>query len=45
MFGHGFMGSGMFLGMGVLWLLILALVVLGIVALAKYIFGRGPHSE
>ncbi len=31
-------GGGMFLGMGVLWLLILVLVVLGIIALAKYIF-------
>ena len=32
------MSTGMFLGMGVLWLLILVLVVLGIIALVKYIF-------
>ena len=32
------MRTGMFLGMGVLWLLILMLVVLGIIALVKYIF-------
>jgi Na+-transporting methylmalonyl-CoA/oxaloacetate decarboxylase gamma subunit len=38
------MGTGMFLGMAVLWLLILVLVVLGISALVKYLFrseGRG----
>lgn len=39
MFGSymGHMGIGMFLGMGLLWLLILVLVVLGIIALVKYI--------
>jgi hypothetical protein len=33
------MGGGMMWGMGLLWLLLLVLVVLGIAALAKYIFG------
>lgn len=31
----GHMGMRMFLGMGLLWLLILVLVVLGIIALVK----------
>ncbi len=36
------MGGGMWLGMGVLWLLILILIVLGIAALLRYLFsGRG----
>ena len=39
MYGNGFMGGGMFWGMGLLWLLLLVLVGVGIIALAKYIFG------
>lgn len=40
MFGDymGGMGTAMFLGMGLLWLIILVLVVLGIITLVKYIF-------
>lgn len=33
------MGGGMFWGMGLVGLLFLALIVLGILALAKYVFG------
>ena len=33
------MGGGMWLGMGIWWVLILVLVVLGIAALARYVFG------
>ena len=32
-------GGGMWLGMGIWWILILVLVVLGIAALARYLFG------
>ena len=32
-------GAGMWLGMGIWWILILVLVVLGIAALARYLFG------
>lgn len=32
-------GGGMWLGMGIWWILILVLVVLGIAALARYVFG------
>lgn len=32
------MGGGMMWGMGLVWLLILVLVVLGIAALVKYLF-------
>lgn len=32
-------GSGMWFGMGIWWILILVLVVLGIAALARYVFG------
>ena len=35
----GMMGSGMWLGMGIWWILILILIVLGIAALARYLFG------
>ena len=38
--GNGMMGGGMMWGMGLVPLLIFILVVLGIVALAKYVFGR-----
>jgi hypothetical protein len=38
--GDGAMGTGMALGMGLWWILLLALVILGIIALAKYIFGE-----
>lgn len=34
------MMGGMGLGMGLLWLLLVVLVVLGIAALAKYVFFR-----
>jgi hypothetical protein len=34
------MGSGMMWGMGFLWLLLAVLLVLGIAALAKYVFFR-----
>ena len=38
----GMMGSGMWLGMGIFWILILVLIVLGIAALLRYLFsGRG----
>ncbi len=33
------MGSGMWLGMGVWWFLVLLLAVLGIAALARYLWG------
>ncbi|MDE2583739.1 MAG: hypothetical protein KGL52_19045 [Rhodospirillales bacterium] len=45
MFGNGFMGGGMGWGMGLLGLLILVLVVFGIIALAKYIFGGGRYGR
>ena len=45
MFGNGFMGGGMAWGMGLLWLLTLVLVVFGIIALAKYIFGGGRYGR
>ncbi len=45
MFGNGFMGGGMGWGMGLLGLLVLALVVFGIIALAKYIFGGGRYGR
>jgi len=32
-------GGGMWLGMGLWWILVLVLVVLGIAALARYVFG------
>jgi hypothetical protein len=32
------MGGGMMWGMGVVWLLVVVLLVLGIAALAKYLF-------
>ena len=38
MMGSGMMG-GMWLGMGIWWILILILIVLGIAALARYLFG------
>jgi hypothetical protein len=34
------MGGGMMWGMGLLWLLLLVLLILGIAALVKYLFGR-----
>ena len=34
------MGGGMMWGMGLVWLLVVILLVLGIVALAKYVFFR-----
>ncbi len=37
--GGGMMWGGMWLGMGLWWILILVLVVLGIAALARYVFG------
>lgn len=36
---HG-MGGGMMWGMGLLWLLVIAVVVLAIAALVKYLFRR-----
>ncbi|SLN64608.1 hypothetical protein [Oceanibacterium hippocampi] len=36
------MGGAMMWGMGILWLLVLLLLVLGIAALLKYLFGRQP---
>ena len=40
MHADGMMGFGMSWGMGFSWLLLLLLIVLGIAALAKYLFGR-----
>ncbi len=37
--GGGMMWGGMWLGMWLWWILILVLVVLGIAALARYVFG------
>jgi hypothetical protein len=36
----GMMGTGMMWGMSLWWFLLLILVVLGIVALAKYVFDQ-----
>jgi hypothetical protein len=36
---HDVMGDGMMWGMGLLWLLLLVLLVLGIAALVKYLSG------
>ena len=38
---HDMMG-GMMWGMGLLWLLLVIVLVLAAVALAKYLFRRGP---
>lgn len=40
---HGMMDgmAGMMWGMGLMWLLVIVLLVLGIAALAKYLFSRG----
>jgi flagellar basal body-associated protein FliL len=40
MHGYGTMGYGMMWGMGLLWIPLLVLIVLGIAALAKYVFGQ-----
>jgi hypothetical protein len=37
---NGMMSSWMVWGMSLWWLLLLVLIVLGIAALAKYVFGR-----
>ncbi len=37
---HDTFGYGMGWGMGLVWLLVLALLVLGVAALAKYLFRR-----
>lgn len=46
MYGDGMMnGMGaMMWGMGLLWLLVVALIVLGVAALAKYLFFGGSHK-
>ncbi len=44
MFGNGYMRGGMGWGMGLLGLLILVLVVFGVIALAKYVFGNGRRD-
>lgn len=36
---HDMIGSGMMWGAGLIWLLLVVLLVLGIVALVKYVFG------
>lgn len=36
------MGGGMMWGMGFLWLLLIIVLVLAVIALAKYIFSRRP---
>lgn len=38
---EGGMMTGMTWGMGLVWLLLVILLVLGIAALAKYLFSRG----
>ena len=46
MYGNG-MASGMgamMWGMGLLWLLVVVLIVLGVAALAKYVFFGGNHK-
>jgi hypothetical protein len=46
MYGNG-MTSGMgamMWGMGLLWLLVVVLIVLGVAALAKYVFFGGNHK-
>lgn len=41
---HELMGGGwMMLGMGVVWLLVVVLLVLGVAALAKYLFFGGAR--
>jgi len=42
MYGNG-MGAMMW-GMGLLWLLVVVLIVLGVAALAKYVFFGGNHK-
>ena len=37
---HGGMMRGMMWGMGLVWLLLIILLVLGVAALAKYLFSR-----
>lgn len=40
----GMMNGAMMWGMGLLWLLVVALIVLGVAALAKYLFFGGSHK-
>lgn len=44
---HGtMMGGGMLLGMGLIWLLVLVVLILGAAALIKYLFfGRPGRSD
>ena len=42
--GSGPMGGGVFGGMWLLWLPILVLVVFGVIAIAKSIFGGRPRG-
>jgi hypothetical protein len=44
MYGGGMMNGAMMWGMGLLWLLVVALLVLGVAALAKYLFFGGSHK-
>ena len=37
---HDMMSGGMMWGMGIIWLLLIVLVILGIAALVKYVFFR-----
>lgn len=37
---YDMMGGGMMWGMGLTWLLVVILLILGIAALAKYVFSR-----
>ena len=37
---HDMMSGGMMWGMGITWLLLIVLVILGIAALVKYVFFR-----
>lgn len=41
---NGMMSGAMMWGMGLLWLLVVALLVLGVAALAKYLFFGGNHK-
>lgn len=37
---HDMMGGGMMWGMGLIWLLVILVLVLGAAALAKYLFSK-----
>ena len=42
---NGMMSGGMMWAMGLVWVLVIVLLVLGIIALARYVFGAGKRDD